>query len=192
MTSEMDLIDVLAGLPPGSELRAARPTAREYAQKSYEALFVSVPEGMMPVTERLAVACFVAGLHGDAPSIEHYGALLAASDASALSGAIDAAVAAGKTTGPYGAFPPGPLSAEDTSGPVFSGDASSLGPRLSAAFDHAHLLVFHPRDAGRDSIQTLVDAGWSATDIVTLSQLISFLSFQIRAGAGLRVLAATA
>ena len=55
----------------------------------------------------------------------------------------------------------------------------------------AHLLVFHPRDAGRDAIVALTEAGWNATDIVTLSQLISFLSFQIRAGAGLRVLAAT-
>jgi uncharacterized protein YciW len=35
-----------------------------------------------------------------------------------------------------------------------------------------------------------VDAGWSTTDIVTLSQIVAFLSFQIRVIAGLRVLAA--
>ena len=72
----------------------------------------------------------------------------------------------------------------------FAADASALGPRLAAAFDHAHLLVFHPRDAGRAAIEKLVAAGWSATDIVTLSQLIAFLSFQLRAAFGLRVLAA--
>ncbi len=185
-----DVIDTLAGLPPESELRAARPTAREYAQKSYEALFVSVREGLMPVGERLAVTCFVAGLHGDTPAMEHYAGLLAESDAAGLSDAIAAAVAAGRTEGPYGAFPAGPLSAEDTPGMVFKADADALGARLAAAFEHAHMLVFHPRDAGRDAIVALTGAGWSATDIVTLSQMISFLSFQIRAGAGLRVLAA--
>jgi CMD domain protein len=65
-----------------------------------------------------------------------------------------------------------------------------LGARLAAAFDHAHLLVFHPRDAAPARLQALLDAGWSTTtDIVTLSQMIAFLSFQIRVAAGLRVLA---
>ena len=36
------------------------------------------------------------------------------------------------------------------------------------------------------------EAGWSETDIVILSQLASFLSFQIRLVAGLRVLGARA
>ena len=52
-----------------------------------------------------------------------------------------------------------------------------------------HLLVFHPRDAAPAALQALLDAGWSTTDIVTLSQIVAFLSFQIRVVAGLRVLA---
>jgi len=63
-----------------------------------------------------------------------------------------------------------------------------LGPRLAAAFDHMHLLVFHPRDAAPAALQGLLDAGWSTTDIVTLSQIAAFLSFQIRVVAGLRAL----
>jgi CMD domain protein len=63
-----------------------------------------------------------------------------------------------------------------------------LGARLAAAFDHAHFLVFHPRDAEPARLQALLDAGWSTTDIVTLSQIIAFLSFQIRVAAGLRIL----
>ena len=51
------------------------------------------------------------------------------------------------------------------------------------------MLVFHPRDAAPANLQTLLDAGWSTTDIVTLSQLVAFLAFQIRVVAGLRVLA---
>jgi uncharacterized protein YciW len=35
-----------------------------------------------------------------------------------------------------------------------------------------------------------VAAGWSADGIVTLSQLVSFLAFQVRVVAGLSVLAA--
>ncbi len=51
------------------------------------------------------------------------------------------------------------------------------------------MLVFHPRDAAPPSLQALLDAGWSTTDVVTLSQLVAFLSFQIRVVAGLRTLA---
>jgi len=67
-----------------------------------------------------------------------------------------------------------------------------LGPRLSAAFEHAHMLVLHPRDAAPPSLQELLNAGWSTTDIVTLSQLVSFLSFQIRVVAGLKAMTARA
>jgi uncharacterized protein YciW len=40
-------------------------------------------------------------------------------------------------------------------------------------------------------MQALLDAGWSTTAIVTLSQLVAFLSFQVRAVAGLRALGAS-
>jgi uncharacterized protein YciW len=52
-----------------------------------------------------------------------------------------------------------------------------------------HLLVLHPRDADPAALQALLDAGWSATGIVTLSQIAAFLSFQIRVVVGLRTLA---
>lgn len=187
-----DTIDSLAGLAPDSSLRAARPTARLYAQKSYEALFVSPAEGLLPLSQRLAIALFVAELHRDGPSIEHYRALLLEAQETEMVSAISDAAAAGLTNGPYGVFPSGPLGAESSEGFSYSADHNIFGVHLGAGLDHAHLLVFHPRDANRAAIQKLVNAGWSATDIVTLSQLVSFLTFQIRAGAGLRVLAQTA
>jgi uncharacterized protein YciW len=55
--------------------------------------------------------------------------------------------------------------------------------------EHAHLLVFHPRDANPAALQAMLDAGWSSTGIVILSQLVAFLAFQIRVAAGLRTLA---
>ena len=104
-----------------------------------------------------------------------------------------AEVARGRTQGPYGAYPAGPLSREDTKGLAYrvSDDAKrTLGARLTAALEHVHMLVFHLRDSNSTALQALLDAGWSTDDIVTLSQLVSFLSFQIRTVGGLRALAA--
>ena len=106
--------------------------------------------------------------------------------------ALDAAVAEATTRGPYGQYPAGPLTREDTAGPSYRMGAAgraALGPRLTAAFEHVHMLVFHPRDAAPPALQALLDAGWSTTDIVTLSQIVAFLSFQIRVVTGLRTLA---
>src|SRR5439155_26967836 len=97
-----------------------------------------------------------------------------------------------KGQSPFGLLPAGPLSRQDTPGPVHRVAVETrraLGSRLAAAFDHMHLLVFHQRDAAPAALQSLLDAGWSTTDIVTLSQIVAFLSFQIRVVAGLRILA---
>lgn len=191
-----DVIDTLSGIAPGSPLDAARDrrtVARQQAQASYLSLFEPQSPGGVSLPERHAVAAFVAGLHGQPQAEAFYGAgLTDAGGTAALEAAIALAVAAGRTQGPYGAFPKGPLSAEDTAGPLYRVGAdlrAALGPRLAAAFEHTHMLVFHPRDADARSLQALLDAGWSTTDIVTLSQLVAFLSFQIRVVSGLRVLA---
>src|SRR5206468_2950 len=68
-------------------------------------------------------------------------------------------------------------------------DSRRVDPSLAAAFEHVHMLVFHPRDAAPAALQALLYAGWSTTDIVTLSQIVAFLSFQIRVVTGLRTLA---
>lgn len=196
MTTTSDVIDTLAGVAPGSRLdaiRALRAEARKHAQLSYVALLEPADPGGVTTTERFAVAAFVAGLHGRPETGDFYRAGLATSGApAALREAVAAAAAAGATTGPYGSYPKGPLTVEDAAGPAYkidSATAAALGPRLSAAFEHVHMLVFHPRDATASSLQSLLGAGWSTTEIVTLSQLVSFLAFQIRVVAGLRTLA---
>jgi len=197
---ESDVIDILAGIAPGSPLdtirRTRRPTAREHAQKSYDSLFAPADFGGFGPLERFAVATFVAGLHGQQTIRDFYAAKLRSAAATdATRSAIDAEVETSRTKGPYGAYPKGPLSSEDTAGPVHRVAADhreALGPRLAAAFEHVHMLVFHPRDAAAPSLQSLLDAGWTTDEVVTLSQLVAFLSFQIRVVAGLRVLAAKA
>jgi CMD domain protein len=191
-----DVIDALVGIVPGSSLdaiRARRPEARAHAQATYRALFAPKEPGNVTAQERFAVGAFVAGLHDATAIAVGYGTRLAESEASAaLKEAVDAAVAEARTNGPYGRYPAGPLSREDTAGLSYRVGAMTrraLGPRLAAAFEHVHMLVFHPRDAAPAALQALLDAGWSTTDIVTLSQIVAFLSFQIRVVTGLRVLA---
>ena len=190
-----DVIDTLAGIAPGSPLdavRAQRPQARLHAQASYDLLFTPLSDADASKLERFAIACFVAGLHEQPQIAASYGKGLVPADAPAmLQAAIGAAVATAKVEGPYGRYPKGPLSIEDQTGPVHRIAAPTrevLGPRLAAAFEHAHMLVFHPRDSAPSYLQALIDAGWSTTGIVVISQLIAFLSYQIRVVAGLRVL----
>jgi CMD domain protein len=194
--ADADVIDTLVGITPGSPLdaiRARRPQARAHAQATYRALFAPADPGSVTVQERFAVGEFVAGLHGATATATCYAEGLAQSGASAaLTEAVDAAIAEARTSGPYGRYPAGPLSREDTAGASYRVAAAgrrTLGPRLTAAFEHAHMLVFHPRDAAPAALQALLDAGWSTTDIVTLSQIVAFLSFQIRVVTGLRILA---
>jgi CMD domain protein len=198
-----DVIDQLAGIVRGSAgdaIRANRAEARLQAQQSYLALFEPAPapppEGDAAFTalERFAVAHYVACLHQQATVAAFYAAGLARAGGSpSLAEALAAEAQESLTSGPYGSYPTGPLSQEDVLGPfhvVGPARRAVFGTRLAAALAHAHLLVLHPRDAQAAALQALLDAGWSTTAIVTLSQLVAFLSFQVRVITGLQVLAA--
>ncbi|UFN49303.1 CMD domain protein [Roseomonas sp. OT10] len=194
-TSVPDVIDHLVGIAPGSlldQVRAGRQQARDNAQASYRALFETAAAGDFPMEWRFAVAAFVAALHRQEPETAFYRqGLERAGGTPALAAAVAAEAGRGRAEGPAGRFPAGPLSAEDTAPPAYVVPAearAALGERLAAALEHAHLLVFHPRDAGPAALQALLDAGWSTTGVVTLSQLIAFLAFQLRVTHGLRVL----
>jgi len=197
-----DVIDQLLGIAPGDPLdriRARRPQARAQAQRSHEALFDPAPPvfGQVSPAERHALAAFVALLHGETAGADalarlHLENLRRQPGGEALIQALRDEAARGAAQGPYGRYPAGPLSAEDRDGPAYAvseARRATLGPRLAAALAHAHLLVHHPRDASPAALKALLDAGWSSTDIVILSQLVAFLSFQIRVVAGLRALA---
>lgn len=190
-----DVINALAGIAPGSALdkaRDVRPEARKHAQASYDALFAPKEAGTFPLQERFAVAAFVAALHGRDETRDFYREQLVAAGAPPeLQVAVASEAFEAKTHGPYGHYPTGPLSLENSDGMVHAVGATArhvLGRRLAAALEHTHMLVYHPRDAAPASLQAMLDAGWSTTDIVTLSQLVSFLAFQIRVVAGLKAL----
>ncbi len=191
----IDIIDQLAGVVPGSEidaLRRRRDQARINSQAGYDALFTAPDRTGIPTTERLAVASFVAALHGDPSLHDHYRGLLATAAGTELAEVVDRVAATAATDGPYGHYPTAAdLRGEDRAGLVFhvdAGAAAALGERLTAAFEHAHLLVFRPRESSPGALDSLVRAGWSSSAIVTLSQLVAFLAYQLRVVSGLRVL----
>ncbi|SFP33172.1 CMD domain protein [Variovorax sp. 770b2] len=197
-SSVPDVIDRLAGIAPGSHLdqiRAQREAARTNAQQSYLSLFAPAPPvfGNFEVADRFAVAAFVAALHGQPEVARFYADALGGQGArTGVAEAIAIETQRGAAQGPYGRYPAGPLSTEDAPGPSYAVGAAQrpvLGERLSAGLAHAHLLVFHPRDASPGALQALLDAGWTSTEVVTLSQLVAFLAFQIRVVIGLKALA---
>lgn len=189
-----DLIDELVGITPGSTLdalRAKRAVARSDAQATYEGL-ISAPADLERATiaERVALGYWVASLSGATALSAHYRTLLAGHDQAALR-AIDDALPGATTTGPYGSYPEGALSVEDEPGLEWTAsDAlrTTLGGRLAAALEHAHLLTYHPRDASPDALEALLDAGWDTDGVVTVSQLVAFTHFQLRVVAGLTAL----
>ncbi|WP_437890661.1 alkylhydroperoxidase domain protein [Phytobacter sp. V91] len=67
--------------------------------------------------------------------------------------------------------------------------APELTPALKTAQAHARKLTLTPVSAQASDLQALLDAGWSEDDIVTLSQLTAFISFQSRLLRGYRLLA---
>ncbi len=190
-----DVLDVLAGVAPGSRvdaLRRHRTATRANAQASHEALFTPPFETGVTAAERFAVATFVAALHRADAAHSHYRRLLVEASGERLATRVDDLAATGAAEGPYGAFPAtADLRDEDLPGLVFSVPATAaagVGARLAAALEHSHLLVFRPREASPAALEALLAAGWSPSEVVTLSQLVAFLSFQLRVAHGLSIL----
>lgn len=186
---------------PPQALRLPRATAAAQAQRSHELLLLDPPaESLRHVDlhERHAVALFTALLHRSEVAAQlHRQSLLAhgAPHGADLADAITALAARAlqlQPRGPWGFYPKGPPRSEaqvSAALQLTDAEAQLLGPRLAAALVHAYLLVQHPRDAAPRALQRLVDAGWSSTGIVTLSQLVAFLAFHLRVVHGLRVVA---
>lgn len=173
-----NIINMLADASPElARFRQRRPEAVENAELTFTALFEPDDEGDVPLAWRYGVAAFVAGLTGLPTASAFYRELLEDEDPG-LAEAVDAALARGASEGPYwyGDF-------------VLFGDVvGAASEQFAAALDFAHLLVFHPKDSTAAAIGHLQAAGWSDNGIVTLAQLIAFVTFQLRVVHGVRVL----
>jgi CMD domain protein len=159
-----DVINLLAAVAPGSKidvLRAQRPEVLRYAEGSYRALVEPEDLGSVSRVERELIALYVAVLTSSAVLREwHHNRLHA-------------------------------LGAGETAHVVLHGNLNSphLTPRQQAILRHTERVTTLPAASTATQLAELTAAGLSPRDIVTVSQLIAFLSFQLRTLVGLRVLA---
>ncbi len=189
-----DIVDQIAGVTPELDaLRRRRPVTREQLQASFDALFQPVSVEHVSQQERELIAAFATSLAGSTDETAAFYADRARQADPVRAGVVLSEAAAAVTGGPFGSYTELGLQDENTEGERYAPSdavAAALGERLAAALAHTHLLVLRPREASGADLGRLLDAGWSADGIVTLSQLVSFLAFQQRVVTGLRVLAA--
>ncbi|MDD2926486.1 CMD domain protein, partial [Rhodoferax sp.] len=161
-----DLIDALAGLPVGSPLallRSERPEVKSATQGSFDALFELDDVQGLTLIERHAVALRVATLQGSSVLTQFHHTRL-----QGLNAPQDVASAA-------------------TAAPGLEWDSTSWRWQAIAAF--VDRLSLTPFEAEASHLAPLLAVGLSASDTVTLAQLIAFVSYQTRLLAGLTALA---
>lgn len=194
-TATPDIVDVLVGVSEGDALdllRRRRPVTREQLQASHDALFAPIDDSDFALAERLLVAAFATRATADDETAAYYADAATAADPERAATVLAEASAAA-TAGPFGTYAEAGLQSESTDGRRYEPGIAArdaLGEHLTAAIAHAHLLTARPREADGAAQARLLDAGWTADGIVTLSQLVSFLAFQQRVAAGLRILSA--
>ena len=157
-----DVIDSAAGIHPGSPvaaLRAERPLFVQHSQGSYDVLIRPADAGGVSQTMRAAVALRVAVLNAYAPLIAQYTHRL---HEIGVEPSVIAAVEAGRTP--------------------------DL-PRLNAVLHHVDRVTKAPDTAEKQHLDALLTTGLSPRDIVAISQIIAFVSYQVRVAAGLRLMA---
>lgn len=157
-----DLIVALSGLRPGDALLetvAGRADILSLSQLTHDAALLPSDPGGLSHAERAALATRIAQRNQDAEFVAHFSKLLARSGADAATARL-----------------------ADIS---FDGGDDA---RLAALARHTDLVAASPRDATGADIDRLKVAGIAEADIVRLSELIAFVSYQIRVAAGLRLM----
>lgn len=159
-----DAVDAIVGLTPSDPLfaiRHARHKVVHATQGSYELFFDPSSQGL-PIQERLLVAWHASLLSRSDALARHYRDALDryASDAEAMAA-------------------------------IEGGRVDSLPPsRLRAMLIFTRKLILKPVEGDQAALEQLRDAGMATADIVTLAQLVAFLSYQIRLVAGLSAMKA--
>lgn len=161
--TENDLLAQLLGISsdsPLAKVRSQRADITRYIQGSYDALLAPADPAGVSLVERGLIALRVATLTGSHLLVEHY---------------RDYLRQLGESVTTIAAVESIPI-------------AVVLSPRLAALIKHTDLLTRQPASASSDQIVELRAQGLGAREIVTIAQLISFLSFQVRTSAALQVL----
>lgn len=159
-----DLVDRLIGLAPGVktyEVRHFREKVAAATQGSYDALFDPALPGLS-LAERLLVALYATRITPSPLLAAHYRKRVAEA------GATPADIAVAESGKP----------------------ADAATPRLAAILEFTRKLIEKPVEGDEAALKTLPAAGVSTPAVVTLSQLVAFLSYQVRLVAGLEAMKA--
>ncbi len=154
-----DIVDQLVGLTPGTstfDVRHKRDKVAAATQGSYDALFDPALPGL-PLADRLLVALYATRITPSPLLAAHYRAR-----------AVEAGV------------PAADIAVAESGKPADAAD-----PRLAAILEFTRKLIENPVEGDEAALKTLPAAGVSTPAVVTLSQLIAFLSYQTRLVAGL-------
>ncbi len=170
-----DLVDRLAGLIENGAthlLRHRRDKVALATQGSYEGLFDPSLPGLS-MNERLLVALYACRLSKAETLAAHYRSCLAERVPSANGDSSQAL--------------PEQAVAEDGADAEL---ASLPNLRLRAMLNFTRTLILNPIAGDKAALQALPAAGISTPEVVTLAQLIAFLSYQIRLVSGLSAMQA--
>lgn len=170
-----DFVDELAGLAPHgavSALRAARADATGFTQGSYDALFDPRATGLS-LDERLAAASYAAHLSSAPLAAQAYRERLAAQHSAHRTEALA-------------------LLDQLLTSDAFEIDTAAGSGRLAVILAHTRALALLDPHPDQAALLRLKDAKLSTAEIVALSQLVAFISYQVRVVAALRALEATA
>lgn len=158
-----DVVNAILGIDESSyiaQLRNQKPTLITELQDYYDALFIPNEDSAaaLSLADRLVVAVRVASFTESEDVVDWYTerALEAGVSEEVLNRAEDIAT-------------------------TWDGETS-----LDAAIRHADLLTTHPVDARKSHLDDLKAAGLTPAAIVSLSQTVAFVSYQLRLIAGLR------
>jgi CMD domain protein len=154
-----DIVDQLVALTPGTQtfdVRHKRDKVAAATQGSYDALFDPALAGL-PLADRLLVALYATRITPSPLLAAHYRAR-----------AVEAGV------------PAADIALAESGKPADAAD-----PRLAAILEFTRKLIEKPVEGDEAALKTLPAAGVSTPAVVTLSQLIAFLSYQTRLVAGL-------
>lgn len=161
--STMDVMNQLAGLSPDAKIagvRALRPDVVRHTQGSYDTLLTPKAPAGLTRLERAQVALRVAHLNASPALVAHYRQqLLELSTSADMIAMIE----------------------QDE-------QRTALDTRTAAILRHADLVTHTPGHATQVDLRELQSDGLSSEEIVTLSQLIAFLSYQVRVLAVVSVL----
>lgn len=162
MAENRDVIASIVGIEAGSELAQVvegRADIMALTQQTHDAALIPADPGGLSHAERAALACRIAKINDDKDFEAHFEALLEKAGTTEVTARIADIWFDGGTDG-----------------------------RLKALIRHTDLVAHAPKNATRRDIQLLQEAGFSDGDIVRLSELIAFVSYQIRVAAGLRLM----